>query len=128
MTFSVLPHIEMYSIIYVALQSTLCVLCRSTCAGVRVCVRACVRGRGQSPIFLRVVYIVRNSHPEYGTHAIRIRNLSDACTEDKYHLSPSETVTLAPPRETCARLAQSVEHGTLNPRVVGSSPTLGVYF
>ena len=28
-----------------------------------------------------------------------------------------------------ARLAQSVEHGTLNPRVVGSSPTLGVdYF
>ena len=25
-----------------------------------------------------------------------------------------------------ARLAQSVEHGTLNPRVVGSSPTLGV--
>ena len=24
-----------------------------------------------------------------------------------------------------ARLAQSVEHGTLNPRVVGSSPTLG---
>ena len=23
------------------------------------------------------------------------------------------------------RLAQSVEHGTLNPRVVGSSPTLG---
>ena len=27
-----------------------------------------------------------------------------------------------------ARLAQSVEHGTLNPRVVGSSPTLGVFF
>ena len=27
-----------------------------------------------------------------------------------------------------ARLAQSVEHGTLNPRVVGSSPTLGVPF
>ena len=27
-----------------------------------------------------------------------------------------------------ARLAQSVEHGTLNPRVVGSSPTLGVCF
>ncbi|KAI8508219.1 hypothetical protein Bbelb_144590 [Branchiostoma belcheri] len=26
---------------------------------------------------------------------------------------------------TFARLAQSVEHGTLNPRVVGSSPTLG---
>jgi hypothetical protein len=26
---------------------------------------------------------------------------------------------------TAARLAQSVEHGTLNPRVVGSSPTLG---
>ena len=26
---------------------------------------------------------------------------------------------------TEARLAQSVEHGTLNPRVVGSSPTLG---
>ena len=26
-----------------------------------------------------------------------------------------------------ARLAQSVEHGTLNPRVVGSSPTLGEY-
>ena len=26
---------------------------------------------------------------------------------------------------TSARLAQSVEHGTLNPRVVGSSPTLG---
>ena len=25
-----------------------------------------------------------------------------------------------------ARLAQSVEHGTLNPRIVGSSPTLGV--
>ena len=25
-----------------------------------------------------------------------------------------------------ARLAQSVEHGTLNPGVVGSSPTLGV--
>ena len=24
-----------------------------------------------------------------------------------------------------ARIAQSVEHGTLNPRVVGSSPTLG---
>ena len=24
-----------------------------------------------------------------------------------------------------ARLAQSVEHGTLNPRVVGSNPTLG---
>ena len=24
-----------------------------------------------------------------------------------------------------ARLAQSVEHGTLSPRVVGSSPTLG---
>ena len=27
-----------------------------------------------------------------------------------------------------ARLAQSVEHGTLNPRVVGSSPTLGETF
>ena len=27
-----------------------------------------------------------------------------------------------------ARLAQSVEHGTLNPRVVGSSPTLGGLF
>ena len=27
----------------------------------------------------------------------------------------------------CARLAQSVGHGTLNPRVVGSSPTLGEY-
>ena len=27
-----------------------------------------------------------------------------------------------------ARLAQSVEHGTLNPRVVGSSPTLGDFF
>ena len=27
-----------------------------------------------------------------------------------------------------ARLARSVEHGTLNPRVVGSSPTLGVLF
>ena len=27
-----------------------------------------------------------------------------------------------------ARLAQSVEHGTLNPRVVGSSPTLGGSF
>ena len=27
-----------------------------------------------------------------------------------------------------ARLAQSVEHGTLNPRVVGSSPTLGALF
>ena len=26
-----------------------------------------------------------------------------------------------------ARLAQSVEHGTLNPRVVGSSPTLGAW-
>ena len=26
----------------------------------------------------------------------------------------------------CARLAQSVEHETLNLRVVGSSPTLGV--
>ncbi|KRY61413.1 hypothetical protein T03_6639 [Trichinella britovi] len=26
-----------------------------------------------------------------------------------------------------ARLAQSVEHGTLNPRVVGSSPTSGVF-
>ena len=28
----------------------------------------------------------------------------------------------------CARLAQSVEHETLNLRVVGSSPTLGVSF
>ena len=28
-------------------------------------------------------------------------------------------------RNIAARLAQSVEHGTLNPRVVGSSPTLG---
>ena len=27
-----------------------------------------------------------------------------------------------------ARLAQSVEHGTLNPRVVGSSPTSGAPF
>ena len=27
-----------------------------------------------------------------------------------------------------ARLAQSVEHGTLNPRVVGSSPTMGESF
>ena len=27
-----------------------------------------------------------------------------------------------------ARLAQSVEHETLNLRVVGSSPTLGAYF
>ena len=27
-----------------------------------------------------------------------------------------------------ARLAQSVEHGTLNPRVVGSRPTLGGTF
>ena len=27
-----------------------------------------------------------------------------------------------------ARLAQSVEHGTLNPRVVDSSPTLGETF
>ena len=27
-----------------------------------------------------------------------------------------------------ARLAQSVEHGTLNPGVVGSSPTLGETF
>ncbi|KRX49162.1 hypothetical protein T05_13433 [Trichinella murrelli] len=26
-----------------------------------------------------------------------------------------------------ARLAQSVEHGTLNPRVVGSSPTSGYF-
>ena len=31
-------------------------------------------------------------------------------------------------RIVTARLAQSVEHGTLNPRVVGSSPTLGVTF
>ena len=33
------------------------------------------------------------------------------------------------PKETtpAAWLAQSVEHGTLNPRVVGSSPTSGVY-
>ena len=28
-------------------------------------------------------------------------------------------------QQQVARLAQSVEHGTLNPRVVGSSPTLG---
>ena len=27
----------------------------------------------------------------------------------------------------CARLAQSVEHRTLNPRVVGSSPTSGAF-
>ena len=34
--------------------------------------------------------------------------------------------SILPVRETlAARLAQSVEHGTLNPRVVGSSPTLG---
>jgi hypothetical protein len=31
-------------------------------------------------------------------------------------------------RMTCARLAQSVEHETLNLRVVGSSPTLGDLF
>ena len=30
--------------------------------------------------------------------------------------------------EAAARLAQSVEHGTLNPGVVGSSPTLGDLF
>ena len=30
--------------------------------------------------------------------------------------------------EAAARLAQSVEHGTLNPGVVGSSPTLGAPF
>lgn len=35
-------------------------------------------------------------------------------------------VCLAEPPLLSARLAQSVEHGTLNPRVVGSSPTLGV--
>ena len=28
----------------------------------------------------------------------------------------------------CARLAQSVEHETLNLRVVGSSPTLGAHY
>ena len=32
------------------------------------------------------------------------------------------------PLTTNARLAQSVEHGTLNPRVVGSSPTSGDLF
>ena len=35
--------------------------------------------------------------------------------------------TVAPPSAT-ARLAQSVEHETLNLRVVGSSPTLGAAF
>ena len=35
--------------------------------------------------------------------------------------------TVAPPFAT-ARLAQSVEHETLNLRVVGSSPTLGAAF
>ena len=30
--------------------------------------------------------------------------------------------------DMAARLAQSVEHGTLNPGVVGSSPTLGDLF
>ena len=32
------------------------------------------------------------------------------------------------PPDTSARLAQSVEHETLNLRVVGSSPTLGAIF
>ena len=33
----------------------------------------------------------------------------------------------SPKNIPAAWLAQSVEHGTLNPRVVGSSPTSGVY-
>ena len=35
---------------------------------------------------------------------------------------------IAPQGHRSARLAQSVEHGTLNPRVVGSSPTSGALF
>ena len=37
-------------------------------------------------------------------------------------------LTFFPDASQEARLAQSVEHGTLNPRVVGSSPTLGGIF
>ena len=43
-------------------------------------------------------------------------------------LAPHALVPVGFELYTCAsvaRLAQSVEHGTLNPRVVGSSPTLG---
>ena len=39
-----------------------------------------------------------------------------------------DLLLLQRPRTTCARLAQSVEHETLNLRVVGSSPTLGDTF
>ena len=37
-------------------------------------------------------------------------------------------MNLVVPGHMQARLAQSVEHGTLNPGVVGSSPTLGAIF
>ena len=36
--------------------------------------------------------------------------------------------TIGMPSNATARLAQSVEHETLNLRVVGSSPTLGVFY
>ena len=41
---------------------------------------------------------------------------------------PLDPTERSPPAQSSARLAQSVEHGTLNPGVVGSSPTLGDSF
>ena len=41
---------------------------------------------------------------------------------------PLNPIKRSPTAHSSARLAQSVEHGTLNPGVVGSSPTLGDIF
>ena len=41
------------------------------------------------------------------------------------HLSFRINILIFTKKPVCARLAQSVEHETLNLRVVGSSPTLG---
>ena len=50
----------------------------------------------------------------------------------KYNLAgfhfTSEALSLEVTFQISARLAQSVEHETLNLRVVGSSPTLGEHF
>ena len=72
-----------------------------------------------------------------GKVLIRLKNITDLerqlelCMAGQTH-TRTHTHTLwsaaAPPTQQLAWLAQSVEHGTLNPRVVGSSPTLGALF
>ena len=61
------------------------------------------------------------------------KNYGEKNLNTKYVLEQVKTILLLwkdleKEHSSAARLAQSVEHGTLNPRVVGSSPTLGGCF